>query len=88
VPWVYKFTATAQQQLEALGHAPAAKIIAHLDKRIASGAHPKQWADPYRRELHGFWKIRVGDYRLVARLHEQVLLIELVKIGHRRDVYE
>lgn len=86
--WRYEFAATARRNLREFGPAATRKIIAHLDKRVASGAHPKQWADPLRGELHGFWKIRVGDYRLIARLDEGVLLIGIVKAGHRRDVYE
>ena len=86
--WVYEFSADARKKLKAIGPSEAGKIIAYLDKRIASGAHPKQWADPYRKDLHGYWKIRIGEYRAIASLHENVLLIEIVKIGNRRDVYE
>ena len=43
---------------------------------------------PYRAELAGYWKLRVGDYRLVTSLREQdgqtVLVIYL---AHRREVY-
>ena len=86
--WVYKFTDTARKNLKDLGPSEAKKITDYLDKRIASGAHPKQWAEPYRRDLHGLWKIRIGQYRVVARLHENVLVIEIVKVGNRKDVYE
>jgi mRNA interferase RelE/StbE len=88
VSWVYEFTLEAQRDLKKIGPSEARKIFAYLDKRIASGAHPKEWADPYRRELHGFWKIRIGEYRAVARLHENVLIVQVVKVGNRRDVYE
>jgi mRNA interferase RelE/StbE len=33
-------------------------------------------------------KIRVGDYRIVYEIHEDVLLILIVKIGHRKDIYK
>jgi mRNA interferase RelE/StbE len=88
VSWVYELTETARKQLRALGPVAEKKVIAYLKKRIESGAHPKMWADPYRGDLHGFWKIRIGEYRAVARLHENVLVVEVVKVGNRRDVYE
>lgn len=34
-----------------------------------------------------FHKIRVGDYRIVYEIQEDVLLILIVKIGHRKDIY-
>lgn len=35
-----------------------------------------------------FHKVRVGDYRIVYEIHEDVLLILIVKIGHRKDIYK
>ncbi len=37
--------------------------------------------------LGEFWKYRLGDYRLIARIVDRRLLIVIVRIGHRRDVY-
>jgi len=34
-----------------------------------------------------FHKIRVGNYRIIYEIHEEVLIILIVKIGHRKDVY-
>ena len=34
-----------------------------------------------------FHKVRVGDYRIVYEIQEDVLLILIVKIGHRKDIY-
>ena len=33
------------------------------------------------------WRIRVGDYRVVYEIHDNRLLVLIVRIGHRRDVY-
>jgi len=33
------------------------------------------------------WRIRVGDYRIIYEIHDQVLLIIVVDIGHRREIY-
>ena len=34
-----------------------------------------------------FHKVRIGDYRIVYEIQEDVLLILIVKIGHRKDIY-
>lgn len=33
------------------------------------------------------WRIRVGDYRVIYEIHDQVLLVIVVDTGHRRDIY-
>ena len=35
----------------------------------------------------GEWRVRTGDYRIVYEVHDNVLLILVIAIGHRRDVY-
>ncbi|MGD0838481.1 MAG: type II toxin-antitoxin system RelE/ParE family toxin [Polyangia bacterium] len=37
--------------------------------------------------LGGLWKYRVGDYRIVAKIEDQLIRILVVRIGHRREVY-
>lgn len=38
--------------------------------------------------LLGFWRYRVGDYRLLCRIVDKELVITLVEIGHRKEVYD
>lgn len=35
----------------------------------------------------GAWRVRTGDYRIVYEIHDQVLLVLVVAVGHRRDIY-
>ena len=35
----------------------------------------------------GFWRIRVGDYRVIYKVIQERLVVTVVKIGHRREVY-
>jgi mRNA interferase RelE/StbE len=36
----------------------------------------------------GEWRVRTGDYRIVYEIGDDVLLILVVAVGHRRDVYQ
>ncbi len=36
----------------------------------------------------GEWRVRTGDYRIVYAIHDRVLLVLVVAVGHRRDIYE
>ena len=33
------------------------------------------------------WRIRVGDYRIIYEIHDRILLIRIITVGHRREVY-
>ncbi len=37
--------------------------------------------------LHDAWRIRAGDYRVVYQVHSEILLILVLTVGHRKDVY-
>lgn len=36
----------------------------------------------------GEWRVRTGDYRIIYEIHDNVLLILVIAVGHRRDIYE
>lgn len=36
----------------------------------------------------GEWRVRTGDYRVVYEIHDDVLLVLVVAVGHRRDIYQ
>ncbi len=36
----------------------------------------------------GEWRVRTGDYRIVYEIHDQVLLVLVITVGHRREIYE
>ena len=49
---------------------------------------PLKFGVPLRRNLKGLMKLRVGDYRIIYSIEEEVVTVHVIKIGHRKDVYE
>lgn len=47
---------------------------------------PQDYGIPLRKTLKGFWKLRVGDYRIVFKIKDNV--VQVIGIGHRADIYE
>lgn len=47
---------------------------------------PGKYGEPLRRSLRGYRKLRVGDYRIIYRVQSRKIII--LKIGHRRAVYQ
>ncbi|MEK6683172.1 MAG: type II toxin-antitoxin system RelE/ParE family toxin [Nitrospirota bacterium] len=69
-----------------------ARLDERLKKRIKSAIEhrlttaPHQYGEPLRKTLKGYWKLRVGDYRVVFKIVEQD--VRVLGIGHRKEVYE
>ena len=43
---------------------------------------------PLTRELKGRFSYRVGDYRIIYRVYQTEIVVLILAVGHRRDVYE
>ena len=66
----------------------ARRILTFLRDRVAKLDDPRSIGEALRgSELGEFWKYRVGDYRIISRIEDKQLLILVVRIGNRRDVY-
>ncbi len=48
---------------------------------------PAKFGTPLRRSLRGFLKLRVGDWRIIYAVERKQLIVYVIKIGHRREVY-
>ena len=62
----------------------ARKQILH-DIRKKLSINPEQYGEPLRKELFGYWKLRVGDYRVIYKIKKLELIILILKLGQRKD---
>lgn len=64
------------------------KLKIHIRKAISTrlAIAPQQYGEPLRKTLKGYWKMRVGDYRIVFKIYGNEILI--LAILHRKTVYE
>lgn len=88
VSWEYKVSEKALKQLRKLGAEPARRIFAFLDSRIAGTEDPRQSGKRLKGDLTEFWRYRVDDYRLICKIEDEQLIVLVVRLGHRRDIYD
>jgi len=88
VRWSYSFDERALRELQKLDRQAQRDIVAYLDKRIAGPGDPRRFGKPLRAELAGLWRYRVRDYRLICQIQDQRLLVLVVSVGHRKNVYD
>jgi len=75
---------SAAKALKKIPKADRKRIVDKIDSLAESPPSPDTTKMKGNNPFH---KVRVGDYRIVYEIQEDVLLILVVKIGHRKDIY-
>lgn len=66
---------------------PAIKnILSRIETYLATD--PKGLGKPFKGEFQGYWRYRWGDYRVIYKISKKEILILVLRIGHRKDVYD
>jgi mRNA interferase RelE/StbE len=86
--WNLELSPKAQQQLDKLDKAAARRIVKFLYERVGRLNDPRQIGEPLQGTLIGLWRYRVGDYRIICTLEHGRLVVLVLRIGHRREIYK
>ena len=64
------------------------RILKFLRERVAKLDDPRSVGEAlHGSQLGEFWKYRVGDYRLIAKIEDERLLVLVLRVGHRKEIY-
>ena len=63
----------------------AKKILDRIESYLA--LEPKELGKPLKGEFLGYWRYRWGDYRVIYKIADREILIVVLRISHRKDVY-
>ncbi|MEA2823242.1 MAG: mRNA interferase RelE/StbE [Bradyrhizobium sp.] len=85
--WRVEFDRAAARELRKLGADAERRVLAYLRTRIAGSSDPRRLGQPLTGDRQGFWRYRVGDYRIVAAIEDDRFVVLVVTVGHRREVY-
>ena len=86
--WEIRFSEQALRQLAKLDRYTVRLIDSWLAKHLENCKDPRVFGKPLVADRLGQWRYRIGDYRLLCELQDHVLLILVLKVGHRKDVYK
>ena len=86
--WRIEFDQDAFKELSRLDSKAQLRIVKFLRKRIAGRSDPKKLGKLLHGDKAGLWRFRVGNYRLICDIENKTRTILVLRIGHRRDVYE
>ena len=63
-------------------------IISWIEKNLVGCDNPRLRGEPLLGDMKGYWRYRIGDYRVIAEILDNLVRIEIIRVGHRREVYD
>ena len=82
------FTKSALKALKKMDQSNSRAILSWIKKNLEGTDNPYQQGKQLKSHLSKFWRYRVGDYRILCEINNGELIIIIVAIGHRRDIYK
>ena len=86
--WRVELAEAASREIDKLDAPQQKRILKFLRERVAKLGDPRSIGQALRGSRLGeFWKYRVGSYRLICKIEDDRLLVLVLRVGHRKEVY-
>lgn len=86
--WIIEYADTALKQLKKMDRQVARSIFEYLDERVSQLENPRELGKKLVGPQYGaYWRYRVGDVRIMCDIKDQKLIILVVEVGHRKEIY-
>ena len=81
------YTDKAKKQIDKLDMPLQKRIYGWIESHLEGCEEPRLYGKSLTAWLGGYWSYRVGDYRLIADIQDDKVLILIAEVGHRREIY-
>ena len=81
------YTKSAIKKLKALDKPVRRKVLNWIEKNLIGCSNPRQHGKALVGNHSGKWRYRVGDYRIIADILDDKIVILVLNVGHRREIY-
>jgi len=78
----------ARSMLKKLDKHQASIIASWIESNLQGCEEPRAIGKALTGDLRDYWRYRIGSYRLIAKICDKELIIEVINVGHRRDIYQ
>lgn len=82
-----EFTENAKKQMKRMDKHTASLLLGWVRKNLEGCVDPRQHGKGLVANRTGQWRYRVGDYRIIAEIEDAKVVILIVSVGHRKDIY-
>ncbi len=81
------YTKSAIKKLKALDKPVRSMVLNWIEKNLIGCSNPRQHGKALVGNHSGKWRYRVGDYRILADILDDKIVILVLNVGHRREIY-
>lgn len=86
--WQIEFDPDALKDLRRIDKPIQIRLVGFLRTRVSSLTNPRDIGEALSgQRLGSYWKYRVGDWRIICDIQDQKILVRVLRIGNRREVY-
>lgn len=86
--WQIEFDPDALKDLRKIDKPIQIRLVGFLRTRVSSLTNPRDIGEALSgQRLGSYWKYRVGDWRIICDIQDQKILVRVLRIGNRREVY-
>ena len=78
----------AEKVLKKLDRKNSMRITEWIKKNLDGCENPREYGRALTGDLKGLWRYRVGDYRIIADIQDDKVIILITEIGHRSKIYD
>ena len=86
--WNVDFGERARKELRKLDRQAQQEILKYFRERIASEEDPRRFGKPLSGNMTGLWRYRVRNYRMICSIEDDKLIVLVLRVGHRKEIYE
>lgn len=85
--WKIEFDQDVEKDLRKIDRQMQRRILDYLRQRIANSTDPRTLGKPLRGQVPHLFRFRVSDYRIICQIKDAQVLILVISIAHRKEVY-
>ena len=83
-----RFSDVALKKLKKMDRYQAPLLVGWIEKNLVDCLDPRIQGKALVANHKGKWRYRVGDYRILALIEDEEIVITVIDVGHRKDIYE
>lgn len=86
--WKIEWDDRARKELRKLDSSIQKEILGYLRSRIGESSNPRIFGQSLSGNKAGLWRYRIGNYRIICRIEDDALVVLVIGVGHRKEIYE
>lgn len=85
--WSVEWDDRARRELRRLDPGAQRQILRYFRERISVDQNPRRFGKPLTGDKTGLWRYRIRDYRAVCRIEDDRVVVLVLRVAHRKEVY-